>query len=78
MLQREVEEGQAVLSTQVLQEFLVATTRKPAEPLSSEDGERAVRASEALPVALAACDSLRKPCPGFPATDRGSRCKLQK
>ncbi|MFN2111366.1 MAG: PIN domain-containing protein [Anaerolineae bacterium] len=43
VLQREVEVGQAVLSTQVLQEFFVATTRKLAVPLSSEDGERAVR-----------------------------------
>jgi predicted nucleic acid-binding protein len=50
VLQREVEAGQAVLSTQVLQEFFVATTRKIDEPLSSEDGERAVRDLAELPV----------------------------
>ena len=50
VLQREVEDGRAVLSTQVLQEFFVATTRKLADPLSSEDGERAVRDLAELPV----------------------------
>ncbi len=50
VLQREVEDGRAVLSTQVLQEFFVATTRKLADPLSSKDGERAVRDLAELPV----------------------------
>jgi predicted nucleic acid-binding protein len=50
VLQREVEDGRAVLSTQVLQEFFVATTRKLADPLSSEDGECAGRDLAELPV----------------------------
>jgi predicted nucleic acid-binding protein len=43
LLKRTAAEGGVVLSTQVLQEFYVATTRKLARPLSSEDAERAVR-----------------------------------
>ena len=43
LLRRTAAEGHVVLSTQVLQEFYVAATRKLAVPLSSEDAERAVR-----------------------------------
>ncbi len=43
LLQDTAAEGHVLLSTQVLQEFYVATTHKLAVPLSSEDAERAVR-----------------------------------
>ena len=42
----------AVLSTQVLQEFYVTVTRKLARPLSPDDAERAVHKLAALPVVL--------------------------
>lgn len=38
-----------VVSTQVLQEFYVAVTRKLARPLSAEDAERALQALATLP-----------------------------
>lgn len=43
LLRRTAVEGGVLLSTQVLQEFYVAVTRKLAEPLPSENAERAVR-----------------------------------
>jgi predicted nucleic acid-binding protein len=50
LLEREVAGGRAILSTQVLQEFYVAVTRKLSEPLSAEVAEQAVRDLAALPV----------------------------
>ncbi len=50
LLEEEVSRGQAVLSTQVLEEFYVSVTRKLAEPLESEMAERAVRDLAALPL----------------------------
>jgi predicted nucleic acid-binding protein len=47
----ETQEGRIVLSTQVLQEFYVAVTRKLAAPLPPETAEQAVRHFSALPVA---------------------------
>ena len=49
LLQQAVREGFALLSTQVLQEFFVAVTRKLAVPLSHEEAERAVRDLAQLP-----------------------------
>ncbi|MDX1251707.1 MAG: PIN domain-containing protein [Gammaproteobacteria bacterium] len=50
LLRQEVGEGRATLSTQVLQEFYVAVTRKLAQPLPAEVAERAVRDLAALPL----------------------------
>ena len=47
---RETDAGRAVLSTQVLQEFYVAVTRKLAVPLSPEIAENVVRNLTALPL----------------------------
>ena len=44
LFQQEVEAGRFVASTQVLQEFYVAATRKLAVPLPVADAEEAVRA----------------------------------
>ena len=44
LFQQEVEAGRFAASTQVLQEFYVATTRKLAVPLPVADAEEAVRA----------------------------------
>lgn len=49
-LEREIKAGHAILSTQILQEFYVAVTRKLADPLDDETAERAVRDLAALPV----------------------------
>ena len=49
LLEQAVREGFALLSTQVLQEFFVATTRKLAVPLSHDEAERAVRDLSRLP-----------------------------
>ncbi|MDI3258495.1 MAG: PIN domain-containing protein [Sinobacteraceae bacterium] len=49
-------ELELVLSTQVLQEFYVAVTRKLARPLSPEYAERAVRDLARLPVVPASVD----------------------
>ncbi|HEY0877831.1 MAG TPA: PIN domain-containing protein [Zeimonas sp.] len=43
LLAREASAGRAILSTQVLQEFFVAVTRKLAVPLAPDDAQRAVR-----------------------------------
>ncbi|MFN2384331.1 MAG: PIN domain-containing protein [Gemmatimonadota bacterium] len=43
-------DGQAILSTQVLQEFYVSVTGKLAQPVPSEEAETAVRALMALPI----------------------------
>ncbi len=50
LLETEVASGNAVISTQVLQEFYVAVTRKLAEPLPLDVAERALRNLAALPV----------------------------
>lgn len=50
LFQQEVEAGRFVVSTQVLQEFFVAATRKLAVPLAVEDAEEAVRALADLTV----------------------------
>ena len=50
LLEAEVTEGGAVLSTQVLQEFYVAVTRKLSVPLPSEAAEQAVRHFAILPL----------------------------
>jgi predicted nucleic acid-binding protein len=45
-----VNSGSACLSTQVLQEFYVAGTRKLTQPLAPHDAEQVVRDLAALPV----------------------------
>lgn len=42
--------GEVLLSTQVLQEFYVAVTRKLAKPLDAQSAERAVRDLVAFPI----------------------------
>jgi predicted nucleic acid-binding protein len=51
LLKQAVGEGLALLSTQVLQEFFVAVTRKLSAPLTHEQAERAVRDLAKLPTA---------------------------
>ncbi len=50
LLEREVTEGRVVLSTQVLQEFYVAVTRKLARPLDPRTAEQALLHLARLPV----------------------------
>jgi len=50
LLKQTVEEGLALLSTQVLQEFFVAVTRKLSVPLPPEQAERAARDLASLPI----------------------------
>ena len=50
LFERETDAGRAVLSTQVLQEFYVAVTRKLADPLSPEIAENVVRNFAELPL----------------------------
>lgn len=50
LLEREAALGRATLSTQVLQEFFVAVTRKLAAPLAHEPAVRAIRALTELSV----------------------------
>jgi predicted nucleic acid-binding protein len=49
LLKQAVSDGLALLSTQVLQEFFVAVTRKLSTPLPHEQAERAVRDLTKLP-----------------------------
>ncbi len=49
-LQQALEHGAAVISTQVLQEFLVTVTRKLARPLPAAEAETALRRLMELPV----------------------------
>jgi predicted nucleic acid-binding protein len=49
LLEEAVREGFALISTQVLQEFFVAVTRKLAVPLSHDAAQRAVRDLTQLP-----------------------------
>jgi predicted nucleic acid-binding protein len=49
LLKQAVSDGLALLSTQVLQEFFVAVTRKLSTPLPNEQAERAVRDLTKLP-----------------------------
>jgi predicted nucleic acid-binding protein len=51
LFQQEVEAGRFAASTQVLQEFYVAVTRKLAVPLPATDAEEAVRALADLTIA---------------------------
>lgn len=50
LFERETDAGRAVLSTQVLQEFYVAVTKKMADPLSPEIAENVVRNFAELPL----------------------------
>jgi predicted nucleic acid-binding protein len=50
LIEEETLAGRAILSTQVLQEFYVVSTRRLKRPLSPERAERAVRALATLPV----------------------------
>ena len=50
LFERETDAGRALLSTQVLQEFYVAVTRKLAYPLSPEVAENVVRNFAELPL----------------------------
>jgi predicted nucleic acid-binding protein len=50
LIEEEALAGRAILSTQVLQEFYVVSTRRLKRPLSPERAERAVRALATLPV----------------------------
>lgn len=49
LLNDSVSDGSALLSTQVLQEFFVAVTRKLSVPLRHDDAERAVRDLSKMP-----------------------------
>src|SRR5690349_248617 len=50
VLERAIDAGLAVLSTQVLQEFFVTVTRKLPAPLTNEQAKRAVQDFARLPV----------------------------
>ncbi len=50
ILDKQVRGGQALLSTQVLQEFYVTVTRKLASPLDEKTAEQAVRDLASLPM----------------------------
>ena len=50
LFERETSAGRALLSTQVLQEFYVAVTRKLTDPLSPEVAENVVRNFTELPL----------------------------
>jgi predicted nucleic acid-binding protein len=50
ILDKQVRGGQALLSTQVLQEFYVTVTRKLASPLDEQTAEQAVRDLASLPM----------------------------
>jgi predicted nucleic acid-binding protein len=50
LLKKETESGRALLSTQVLQEFYVAVTRKLEVPLPAEKAEEAVGQFRVLPL----------------------------
>jgi len=58
LFKQAVRERLALLSTQVLQEFFVAVTRKLAVPLSPGDAERAVRDLTGLPVVEINTDTI--------------------
>ena len=50
LFENETRAGRVVLSTQVIQEFYVAATKKLADPLCPEDAETVVRNLTALPL----------------------------
>ena len=50
LIEKEVNAGQFVISTQVLQELYVAITRKLSQPLPAEEAEEVVRHFSAFPV----------------------------
>jgi predicted nucleic acid-binding protein len=60
LLKQAVGEGLALLSTQVLQEFFVAVTRKLSAPLPHEQAERAVRDLAKLPTAQVDAEMILK------------------
>jgi predicted nucleic acid-binding protein len=60
LLKQTVSEGLALLSTQVLQEFFVAVTRKLSVPLPHEQAERAVRDLAKLPTAQIDAEMIMK------------------
>jgi predicted nucleic acid-binding protein len=60
LLKHAVGDGLALLSTQVLQEFFVAVTRKLSVPLPHEQAERAVRDLAKLPTAQVDAEMILK------------------
>lgn len=60
LLKQVVSEGSALLSTQVLQEFFVAVTRKLSVPLPHEQAARAVRDLARLPTAQVDAEMILK------------------
>jgi predicted nucleic acid-binding protein len=60
LLKEAVAESLALLSTQVLQEFFVAVTRKLSVPLPDQEAERAVRALAKLPTAQVDAEMILK------------------
>jgi predicted nucleic acid-binding protein len=60
LLRQTVSEGLALLSTQVLQEFFVAVTRKLSVPPPHEQAERAVRDLAKLPTAQIDAEMIMK------------------
>jgi predicted nucleic acid-binding protein len=58
LLAREVGKGQAVLSTQVLQEFYVTVTRKLTVPLSPDEALRALQDLAELPLVQVDADLI--------------------
>lgn len=50
LLEQAVDQGRALLSTQVLQEFFVAVTRRLSPPLTQELAGRVIRAFATLPI----------------------------
>lgn len=60
LLKQVVSEGSALLSTQVLQEFFVAVTRKLSVPLTHDQAERAVRDLARLPTTQVDAEMILK------------------
>jgi predicted nucleic acid-binding protein len=60
LLKQAVAQGLVLLSTQVLQEFFVAVTRKLSVPLPYEQAERAVRDLAKLPISLVDAEMIMK------------------
>ncbi len=60
LLRQAANAGLALLSTQVLQEFFVAVTRKLSAPLPHEQAERAVRNLAKLPVEQVDAETILK------------------
>jgi predicted nucleic acid-binding protein len=58
LFENEARAGRALLSTQVLQEFYVAATRKLAEPLPADIAEEVVRYLSTLPLVAIDADRI--------------------